>query len=313
MKQIKKNIRQIKTPVITSVTLYLIILSYCATANNDINHSADESPKDDDGHDLSHLFLRDSEVLLNPKEIQLSVGFNYTTNKMQKYLRKVSNRSMGFPIDISYGLSRRFEVNASIPFTYIKSDTISNDSSSSVSNSGMGDISFGFSYKMKPESLSVPSVTTSLSIIAPTGQTTDPNDFTDISTGSGFWGISTNLSLSKSIDPSVLFLSIGYQHTFADDQYGYEIHPGDIFSYGFGSGFAVNNLIAFSGRISGAYQKNMELDKTIRQGTGSEQIYIIWSLSYRIANNIRLESTLNQGVSNDADDVGIGFFYIWNL
>jgi len=131
--------------------------------------------------------------------------------------------------------------------------------------------------------------------------------------GAGFWGISRGLNLSKSIDPAVVFMSIGFQHTFDDEQFGAHIQPGNTFNYGFGAGFSVNNLVAFSGRVSGSYQRETKIDKIEVAGTSSEPISFIGSMSYRLSNDTRLETTLDLGVSGDANDVGMGFSYIWNL
>jgi len=110
-----------------------------------------------------------------------------------------------------------------------------------------------------------------------------------------------------------VFFNVGYQHTFDDDQFGSNIQPGDTFNYGFGAGLSVNSSVAFSARISGSYQKETKLNKKQVRGTSSEPISLIGSMSYRLSNETRLETTLNLGASDDAGDIGMGFSYIWNL
>ena len=259
------------------------------------------------------MFLRQSEVLLNSREIEFSIGFNYSTNEYQRSFRKNRSRSISIPLDVSYGLTRRLELNASLPFVYNENEVVSVTDVSDASKSGIGDISLGLLYLIKTESITSPSVTASLNIIAPTGEATNPNDLTDLSTGAGFWGVSANLSFSKSIDPTVVFFSIGYQYTFEDEQFGLKIQPGTAFNYGVGIGFSVNSLVSLSGRISGSYQNEVKINHKVQQGTTSEPISLIWSMSYRLSYKNRLEVTVRQGVADDADDVGIGFSYIWNL
>ncbi len=53
-----------------------------------------EAPADD----VSHLFLRDFEVLLKPREIRISIGFNYNTDENQRSFRKNRNRSIFLPL-----------------------------------------------------------------------------------------------------------------------------------------------------------------------------------------------------------------------
>ncbi len=272
-----------------------------------------EAPSDDAERDISRLFLRDSEVLLNPREIQISIGFNYTTNENQRSFRRNRSRSLSIPFNISYGLTKKLEVNAAVPFLYNENEIISGTNVSDRNKSGVGDLSLGLFYTLKSESNSSPSITTSINVITPTGSTTNPADLNDLSTGAGFWGLSTGLSLSKTIDPAVVFFNVGYQHTFDDDQFGSNIQPGDTFNYGFGAGLSVNSAVAFSARVSGSYQKETELNKEKIRGTSAEPVSLIGSMSYRLSHEIRLETTFSLGVSEDAGDVGMDFSYIWNL
>ncbi len=272
-----------------------------------------EAPTDDVGHDISHLFLRDSEVLLNPREIRISVGFNYSTDENQRSFRKNRNRSVSIPFSVNYGLTKKLEINASIPFVYNENEIISADNVSGSSKSGAGDLSLGLFYTLKSESDSSPAITTSVNITAPTGSTADPEELDGLSTGAGFWGISTGLSLSKTIDPAIVFFNIGYQHTFDDDRFGSNIQPGDTFNYGFGAGLSVNSSVAFSARMSGSYQKETRLNKKRVRGTSAEPVSLIGSMSYRLSAGTRLETSFSLGVSEDAGDVGMGFSYFWDL
>jgi long-subunit fatty acid transport protein len=260
------------------------------------------SPKED----ISHLFLRDSEVLLNPNDIQLSIGFDYNTNESQRSFRKNRSRSVSIPLSVSYGVTEKLEVNASVPLLYNQNELIAPTNVAKDNQSGVGDLSLGASYQLKAEAETSPSLTASLGVTTPTGKTSN-------AIGSGFWGVSTGLSVSKSIDPAVVFFSMGYQHTFDEKQNGVVIQPGDSFQYGFGAGLSVNSAVAFSGRISGSYQnENKESNQTIT-GSSAESIAFIGGMSYRINRKARLETTLDLGLSEDSGDVGIGVTYIWNL
>jgi hypothetical protein len=303
------------SPLIQMHLLAFVLLfhSTAAYSNDKDDNAIGEAPEEDASHDLSRLFLRSSKVLLSPKEVQLSIGFNYDTDETQPNFRKNRHRSVSIPLDASYGLTERLELFTSLPFNYKEDELISAESVSKESNSGIGDLSLGLSYSLKSESYSSPSITASLNITTPTGETTNIEDLNHLSTGAGFWGISTDLNLSKSIDPAVVFMSVGFQHTFDDEQFGARIQPGNAFNYGFGAGFSVNNLVAFSGRMSGSYQRENKIDDIRVLGTSSEPISFIGSMSYRLSNDTRLETTLDLGVSGDANDVGMGFSYIWNL
>jgi len=204
-------------------------------------------------------------------------------------------------------------VNATLPFLYAENEIISASNVSDSSKSGAGDLALGLFYTLKSESSSLPSITTSINVTTPTGSTADPADLNRLSTSAGFWGLTTGFSLSKTIDPAIVFFNIGYQHTFDDDQFGSNIQPGNTFNYGFGAGLSVNSAVAFSARVSGSYQKETKLNKKQVRGTSSEAISLISSMSYRLNYGTRLETTFNLGASDDAGDIGMGFSYIWNL
>jgi len=282
-------------------------------SKNGEHQTIGEESLNETSHDLSRLFLRESEVLLNPKEIQLSIGFNYNTGENQRSFRVNRSRSISIPLSISYGWTQKLEINASLPISYNENEIISPTNVSKSSDSGVGDMTLGVSYKLKTESESLPSITASLNVTTPTGETTSPENLDGLSSGTGFWGFSTALNLSKTIDPAIVFFNIGYQHVVGDDQFGSHIQPGDSLSYGFGAGFSVNSAVAFSARISGSYQKDTELDKERVRGTSSEPVVMIGSMSYKIANTKRLETTFDLGASESANDVGMGLSYIWNF
>ncbi len=313
LQEITDMISPIKTPQRNKVSLFNLSLfliplfSFSASLQAEENTPIGQAPEED----LSHLFLRDSEVLLKPRQLQLSIGFNYNSDENQRSFRKNRSRNLSIPLGISYGVTDNLELNASIPLRYKRNEVIAPTNVSKQGQSGIGDLSLGLSYKLKPETENAPSVTTSFGITAPTGKEDTSAD--GLSIGSGFWGISTGLHVSKSIDPAVVFANVGYQHTLKDKQKGLNIQPGDSFSYGFGAGLSINSSVSFSGRVSGSYQLETKRDGAKIIGSSAEPISFIAGMSYRLGRKTRLETNLNLGLSEDAGDVGIGISYIWNL
>jgi hypothetical protein len=217
------------------------------------------------------------------------------------------------PIGINYGLTSALEINTTLPYTYNNNEVISADNVTKDSIKGLGDITLGLLYKVKSESKAIPAVTLSLNIIAPTGKESDPSDVNLLSAGAGFWAISTNLHLSKSVDPAVLFFNIGYQYTFEDTQFGVNVQPGQAYIYGLGAGLSVNDSVAFSGRLSGSYQKEAKLNNVPIRGSSGEIISLITSLSFLVSEKVRLETAIILGASDDARDLTMSFSYILNM
>lgn len=270
----------------------------------------DESIGVPDEADISRLFLRDSEVLLKNREFQFSIGLNYNNDERLQSFRDSRNRHLSIPLGLSYGLTNNLELNASIPLSYKSTEVIAPTNVTQQSKSGIGDLSLGLSYKLKNETASSPSITASFGTTAPTGN--EANSAGSPSLGSGLWGASTSLHLSKSIDPAVVFFNLGYQHAFEDEINGIKTQPGDTFTYGFGAGLSINNSLSFSGRIAGSFQQETQQNGQTIMGTSHEPISFVTGMSYRVNSNTRLETNLNLGLSDDANDVGIGAYYIWN-
>jgi hypothetical protein len=287
----------------------LISISSVIFAEENKEEAIGQAPEED----ISHLFLRNSEVLLKPSDIQLSIGLDYNSNENQESFRKNRNRSLSIPLGISYGFSDRVEINASVPLIYKANEVISSDNVAKNKRFGIGDLSLGVSYTLKKESETFPAITSTFSLTAPTGNKQEATVTNPLTIGSGFWGVSTGLSVSKSIDPAVVFFNIGYQHTFDDERNGVNIQPGASFQYGFGAGLSVNSAISFSGRISGSYQKESQTNNQRIRGSSGEPISFVTSMSYRVSQTSRLETSLNIGLTEDASDIGIGVSYLWDL
>jgi len=290
-------------PLVTFVFFSLLLTSLSA---EETQAPIGEAPTDQ----LSHLFLRDSEVLLKPRQIQFSIGFNYNSDESQLSFRQNRSRSLSIPLSITYGLTENLEVNATLPLQHKRNEVIAPTNVSKTSQSGIGDLSLGLSYKLKPETASSPSITSSFEITTPTGKEADSSDSPSI--GSGFWGLSSSIHASKSVDPAVIFANLGYQHRFKDTVAGSTVQPGSTVTYGLGAGLSINSSVSFSGRISGNYQFETKRNGQKVIGSNMEPISFIAGMSYRVSPRSRLETNVDFGLSEDAGDIGISTSYIWD-
>lgn len=162
------------------------------------------------------LFTSYSKNLLKNKQLQFSIGINYSTNEVLRSFRKNRERNIELPLGISYGVTDNLELSATLPFQYQSYEIVSPIDVDKTSQSNIGDISVGLSYKIKDEAANTPNISTSLNLTMPTGK--QKLDESSISINSGYWSTSGNLQLSKSIDPVIVFANIGYQHVSADKE-----------------------------------------------------------------------------------------------
>ncbi|MDQ5767177.1 transporter [Thiothrix subterranea] len=267
-----------------------------------------------DENTKSHLlFLRESEVLLKPKDMYFSLGFNYSTDEKQINLRKSKDRSFSIPLSIGYGVTQDTEVNASIALIQNKSETATINSVVSNNGSGIGNATIGAMRKLKAESNTSPSITASANLSFPLDKKSNSSDASKLAVGSNFRTAAVGLGISKSIDPAVVFLNVGYNHILADDQDGIRTQPGKALTYSIGSGLAVNRSISMSGRISGQYQTETQYNGKALNGSSSEPISLGGTVDYRLDDKTRLETSFDVGLTNDASDVGMGLTLIRNV
>ena len=114
-----------------------------------------------------------------------------------------------------------------------------------------------------------PTVLATFSFTAPTGDAdffisgVAPNS----RLGEGFWAVSSQLLVTQTLDPCVLFYGVGYRHRFDDSfragplQPGMiRVNPGEQFIYQLGVGFAANESVTFSTSFIGAYVTEDQID-----------------------------------------------------
>lgn len=259
--------------------------------------------------DISRLFLSESEVLLKSKEVELSFGFSYSKNDSAQNLRLTKGRTISIPLGLSIGLSDKMEAFTSLPLLYTEREYSTFSDATKSQNSGIGDLNLGLSYRWLEETPSSPSFTTSLSYTFATGEEQDENDPNDIGLTTGFENLAVSLSLTKSVDPAVLFFTLGYEHSFAEDQQGFKVQPGDSINYGLGAGFSINNQVSLSWRVNGSYSEENKVNGEEQVGSSVEPVSLTVGGTYQITNKKRLQADVSTGLNDEASDVAISISY----
>lgn len=259
--------------------------------------------------DISRLFLRESEILLKPMEVQLTTGFIYRKDDTFEGTRLIRNRDVSIPISVSLGISDRFEIFASVPLLSSRQEYVYAAISDKIDDEGYGDVSFGFSFKLRNETQSLPSITGSVSQSSPTGSKANPDESGAIDFTSGILRHIVGLNISKSVDPAVLFINFGYSYVHTEEGN----NPGNSFNYGFGAGFSINSAISISGRLLGSYTKDEMIDGESIVGSGEEAVSFDLGLTYGLSNKTRMATSVEFGLNDDASDVAIGLTLIYSL
>ncbi len=245
-----------------------------------------------------------------------------------------------FDLAAQYGVSDDLTLDFDLPYVVRSSTFLSagqNASSTAISeasvhDNAIGDVSFGFDWRLLREHENAPDVVASLKVTAPTGTSpfgiavTQPDASNSnlqvpqrLPTGNGVWSVNPSVSFLKSNDPVVLFGSIGYLYNVARDVG--VIDPATIDSSGrvklgdgvqFGGGFALvlNDRASVSTSVSGLFARSTKVKlagqgwQTVT-GSASTNVSLGFGLNYALSEHLTLSATLQAGLTPDAPNYAL--------
>jgi hypothetical protein len=193
----------------------------------------------------------------------------------------VKSDSLTYHFAARYGISPRLTLNLDVPFierwtNYQKGGAGGAAAALAEENTHdpphLGDVSASANFRLFAETPSRPDVVLTAGVIAPTGRAPygtdvrvierDDDDFIRFAvpsrqaTGNGVWAVSVGASAVKTMDPAIVFASIGYQHSFLRSFGDIDTSPdtitpgkvrlGDTFTFGAGVAFAFNDRTSMS-------------------------------------------------------------------
>lgn len=241
-----------------------------------------------------------------------------------------------------WGITPRFQVDVAAPFLYRRTAYISKNNSgvaveetvSSDNQLELGDVSVGLYYQIAPETVERPDIVWNLRLKAPTG--TEPYGIKSVSvsgsdgnltvperlpSGNGIWALSTGLSFVKTIDPAIMFASVGlfYNHPekFSDISSAQgstipgEVKLGDSFQYGVGTAFAINETssisFSFTHRLTARSKSRFDGgDWVTIIGSEANSANLNIGMTHALSNATSMVVNLGIGLTPDAPDMSIG-------
>nr|WP_295377607.1 acetate kinase [Pseudoxanthomonas sp.] len=238
-----------------------------------------------------------------------------------------------------YGINRRFELEAKLPYVYINGDTVSReiftgsaqDRVFNASGNGIGDVELTARYQINQGGPDKAFYIGWLRYKSRTGKdlfdvvtdcvtrcvanTTGTGLPLDLPTGSGFEALQPGVTWLYPSDPVVFFGSLSYLHNFKRrnvsrllvdgkrESLG-DIEAGDIIGFNLGMGLALNEKAA----ISIGYDMNV-VGKTQQNGqdvAGAVRVTLATLLlggTYRFNDRVSLNVALGAGLTRDTPDV----------
>lgn len=241
-----------------------------------------------------------------------------------------------------YGLTDRFSIEASVPYTWRDSRFISAGAGGAstqvsevrVTDEGVGDASIAAYYQWVKESQRWPDIVTSLRVRAPTGRDpfglkliqADPNNNNlnipeHLPTGSGVWAVTANVSALRTYDPVILFANLGYTYNRPEDVDDIsavvgQVSParvklGDTIQLSGGLAIALNDRSAISFSVASAFAASTRTKPPGGQesrvpGSASNTTTFNVGASYVLRSGWTFNGQLAAGLTPDAPNFIIG-------
>ncbi|CAJ0872026.1 hypothetical protein R20233_01831 [Ralstonia sp. LMG 32965] len=256
-------------------------------------------------------------------------------------VRQVKTTTLTGTVAVRYGLARRWELEARVPYVYSASDTVSRelftgtatDNAFSSHGRGIGDVELTARYQINAGGVDKPFYIGWLRFKTRTGK--DPFEVTtdcvtrcvsnttgtglplQQPTGSGFFAVQPGLTWLFPTDPAVFFGSISYLHNFerkdvslnlvdGSKQFLGNVKAGDIIGLNFGMGLALNEKASFSigydqSIIAPTTQNGQRVPGSVRTILGT----LLVGYSYRLSPKMTLNLSVGAGLTRDTPDLTV--------
>jgi hypothetical protein len=224
-----------------------------------------------------------------------------------------------------YGLSKRWEVEARIPYVYrhdrvttVAQRDASITRTTELEAQDIGDVELAARYQINRGLPGEPIFVANLRVKPPTGKSPYDVNYdqfgvaTGLATGSGFWGVEAGATMLYPTDPAVIFASLNYLYNVPRDinkvigsvPVG-EVDPGDSIGASIGFGLALNPRFS----ISLGYSHNFifatktELGDTTQRSNTLQVGALQMGMSFRLTPRLSLNGNFEFGVTSDAPDM----------
>ncbi len=243
---------------------------------------------------------------------RIDIAFNDSGSISRFLIEQDAQHSFSNSFSFDYGIWNNLTANVRLPLVF------KYDSAKDVSGAALGDVSFGM--RWQPFALKRGAPVTTLFATASTATGDSPykiNPNTDLSSGKGYYAGSVGASVSKVIDPAVVFGSVSYTMGFdvtdldqaRGDRVLTEFHPGDSISFSMGMAYALSYDLSVSASYQQSYAFQSEYLFSNGDFVGSEDST---SASFSTSVGIRMSPKrivnvgFGFGLTEEASDVTIG-------
>ena len=261
-------------------------------------------------------------TMLQSRKIELQYGLSYSYVSSSEILSATSvgiriNHSITNAIDVSYGLREDITTGIHVPFVYVYDKS---GSGAAKDASDLGDVSLNLSYQPYKSGGDLPNTTITIGATLPTGRSPYLiNRDTDLPTGNGLYGVSLGVSMSKSVDPGMIFGTIGCSYNLERDGLSQnmnglmleDVKPGMSYNAAIGLAYAMTYALSMNVSFNYGYSMTTEYhfsnsDQVMTSEASSSGSLGI-GMGYRISPLTTLSFSLSIGLTPNDPDFSFSF------
>lgn len=221
-------------------------------------------------------------------------------------------------VGIRYGLFEDCQIELNVPWRYWSSRRSRPEETPAhevrFDGSGMGDIEGGVYYQFLKEREGVPNLIVGVTGKSRTGKDVfeleNPNE--ELPTGTGFWSVKGTLTAVKTLDPVVVFGTMGFTYNIErDDIYvkyrdrRIDLDPGNTYEYGFGFAYAISPKFSTNLQYQQAITLSSKVDGVTQVNTNLNVVVLKLGAVYSMSKRTSLDVSVSTGLTDDAPDVVI--------
>lgn len=243
---------------------------------------------------------------------RIDIAFNDSGQMSRFLIEQDSQHSFSNSFGFDYGVWNNLTFSLRLPLL-VKYDT-----SKDIAGAALGDVSM--SARWQPFALKRGAPTSTLFVTASTATGDSPykiNPNTDLASGKGYYAGSAGASVSKVIDPAVVFGSMSYTMAFDVSDLNQargsriltEVHPGDSLGFSFGMAYSLSYDLSLSASYQQSYAFQTEYLFSNGDFVSSEDAT---SASLSTSVGVRMSPTrifniaFGFGLTEEAADVSLG-------
>ncbi len=256
-------------------------------------------------------------------------------------VREVKRNTVTAALSGRFGLSKRFEVEARVPYVYRSDTTVSREVATGsgadrifeTSGKALGDVELAARYQLNDGGNDQPYYIGTMRFKTRTGRdpfevvtdcaqrcignTTGTGLPLELATGSGFYSLQGGLTWLLPSDPAVFFGSLTYLHNFkrtdvsrrvlaGGSEFLGTIEPGGIIGFNFGMGLALNDKSSFSiGYDHNSVGRTRQAGQVVPGSVRAQLGTLLLGYSYRLSDKRTLSVAVGAGLTRDTPDLSL--------